>query len=172
MINTARIIITTACPRDCPKCCNKSKLVLDSMESIHKLSDLPQYENIVITGGEPLLIFNRTQKIIWEIRGLFPDSNLYLYTALYSPKIKLLFPYLVGIQYSLHNPFADEDKAGFYRFENKIENSGLSCRLWFDRTIDSDIAIRPCRWDKITSGIMLDDCPLPKNEKLYILKGY
>ena len=51
MKKTARVIITYDCPRDCQSCCNKH---IGDVPQV-KFEDLLSYEEIVITGGEPML---------------------------------------------------------------------------------------------------------------------
>lgn len=56
MKKTARVIITSKCDRKCPGCCN-SKLDYTSLAKvIGGITALKDYEEVVITGGEPMII--------------------------------------------------------------------------------------------------------------------
>ena len=52
MKKTARVIVTLACNRKCPGCCNET---IGKVASIGDISVLSDYEEVVITGGEPML---------------------------------------------------------------------------------------------------------------------
>ena len=55
MKKTARVIITSKCDRKCPGCCN-SKLDYTSLAKvIGGITALKDYEEVVITGGEPMI---------------------------------------------------------------------------------------------------------------------
>lgn len=53
MKKTARVIVTLKCNRNCPGCCNMN---LPEYREVHTDEELLDYEEIVITGGEPMLI--------------------------------------------------------------------------------------------------------------------
>lgn len=55
MKKTARVIITSKCDRKCLGCCN-SKLDYTSLAKvIGGITALKDYEEVVITGGEPMI---------------------------------------------------------------------------------------------------------------------
>lgn len=49
----ARVLVTQKCNKSCDGCCNKSN-ILDSMVTITSIDDLTCYDEIMITGGEPV----------------------------------------------------------------------------------------------------------------------
>ena len=49
MKKTARVIVTLACNRKCPGCCNET---IGKVASIGDISVLSDYEEVVITGGD------------------------------------------------------------------------------------------------------------------------
>ena len=53
MKQTARVIVTLVCDRSCPGCCNTNGL--DGIQEVN-LERLKDYEEVVLTGGEPLLM--------------------------------------------------------------------------------------------------------------------
>ena len=75
-----RLLVTSDCPNACPLCCNKQFDIKDV-----PVVDNWNYEEIMITGGEPLLYPNRLEKLCKAIREVTEQMGLrpkiYLYTA-------------------------------------------------------------------------------------------
>lgn len=78
-----RLLVTTKCPNKCPMCCNNS----------WDFSKLPvvdrwDYEEIMITGGEPLQYSVNTVNLIELIRGITElqgiSPKIYVYTSIAS----------------------------------------------------------------------------------------
>lgn len=61
MKKTARVIVTLKCNRNCPGCCNTN---LPEYREVHTDEELLDYEEIVITGGEPMLIPGKVLEFI------------------------------------------------------------------------------------------------------------
>lgn len=75
-----RLLVTANCPNHCPLCCNKQ----------FKFDDIPvvdrwDYDEIMITGGEPLLYPERLERLCKSIRDVTEQMGLspkiYVYTA-------------------------------------------------------------------------------------------
>ena len=49
----ARLIITFDCPRKCSYCCNTYKKIMEHARFTDGLEELTNYDEIMITGGEP-----------------------------------------------------------------------------------------------------------------------
>lgn len=87
-----RLLVTTSCPNKCPMCCNNSW-------DFSKLPvvDRGNYDEIMITGGEPLLF----------VQGSNP-SKIYLYMADCSYNMINTMTYLDGVVLTPHNKLALE----------------------------------------------------------------
>ncbi len=169
MNKIARLIITLDCNKKCSYCCNTPKM-LASATRINNLSALKNYDGICITGGEPMLNPNRTANIIVELSSY--NKPLYLYTALFHPELYTIIPFLKGIQYTLHTGCTDIDLQSLLYMEGLIPQfPEKSYRLYIQKDIDQQIHIVPSFWDRLEIKDWIEDCPLPKNETLFILES-
>ena len=103
---TARVIFTFDCNRRCVGCCNESMSLMSEARVICSTNDLVGYDEVVITGGEPLLYPDALIDFIQNVRSANPKAKIYLYTATMPPHkpffIPLLMSLLNGIQYTIH----------------------------------------------------------------------
>lgn len=84
MSKKLRLLVTTKCHNKCPMCCNK-QFNFDTLPIV----DRWDYDEIMITGGEPLSSLRNTRYIINLIQSIkmiqvtqgLPISKFYLYTA-------------------------------------------------------------------------------------------
>ena len=85
MNNKLRLLVTTKCHNKCPKCCNKG-WDFNSLPVVDRWN----YEQIMITGGEPLLFPLATQAIIQSIRNIHllqgTTTKIYIYTSIADKK--------------------------------------------------------------------------------------
>lgn len=167
-----RLLVTTDCPSHCPLCCNNS----------WDFSKLPSvtgfdYDEVMITGGEPLLFVDKVVELARSIKTLspilYPEEDapkVYVYTSIaaYLP-IRQLLNVVDGI---VLTPHSKDDVKRFIRL-NKIlgmylaENPRLkpSLRLNLFKNIkdmlpeDIDLSI----W-KVKDMEWIKDCPVPKGE--------
>lgn len=80
-----RLLVTAKCHNKCPMCCN-NQFDFEKIPVVDRLD----YDEISITGGEPLLP-GSSQKTTWLVEGIeaaqyamgFPKSKFYLYTAFF-----------------------------------------------------------------------------------------
>ena len=77
MKDVARVIVTYNCPRGCPNCCNEHIGNIPAVE----FKDLLKYKELVITGGEPMLIGERVVEMIHRLRASGYAGKIWLYTA-------------------------------------------------------------------------------------------
>jgi molybdenum cofactor biosynthesis enzyme MoaA len=68
-------MVTRKCNRNCPKCCNKS---FDIDEEVPLVNGISQYDEILLTGGEPMLELERLLSIIETIRAIDGDKKVYV----------------------------------------------------------------------------------------------
>lgn len=83
MKKTARVIVTFRCNRKCPGCCN---LNLPEYQKVHTDEELMEYQEIVITGGEPMLIPGKTLEFINRMWDKGYRGKMYLHTSLWNNK--------------------------------------------------------------------------------------
>ena len=94
-----RLLVTTKCPNKCPMCCNNS----------WDFSSLPvvdrwNYEEIMITGGGPLIHTNKVAELIRSIR------EVYVYTSIAAwDRVRTILAYADGIVLTPHSQ-SDIDK--------------------------------------------------------------
>ena len=77
-----RLLVTPYCNRDCDLCCNQN-FDLDALPVITQADQFSKYTEISLTGGEPLLVYDKVRETILYIReyGNF-KGPINLYTAL------------------------------------------------------------------------------------------
>ena len=173
MKDTARLIVTMDCKRNCPDCCNKTDPSVKLAEHINDLFLLKDYPYICITGGEPLLEPKKTTKIIQRLRHFNPNVIIYIYTAAYkhTKYNKYILTWANGIHYTIHFPLALGDMLYFYKFQTVIEEYiHKSFRLYIDSRIDTPVIINPNVWYRVEIKLWMKECSLPDNEKLFILE--
>jgi len=181
--DTARVVFTWDCGRDCLKCCNKQDFVRNAphIKGIREILVQERFETIVITGGEPLRYPVTLLRVLKQITNWHADNDdkymsVYLQTNTWSPRIKEMMLHLTGVNYSVHaDNLCDKDMDNFKKMDNFLREHMFSHnKLWVDHkvfdTYDMSFTAEE-GWDQITIGSMVDDCPLPENEELFILES-
>lgn len=81
-----RLLVTTDCPNHCPMCCN-NQFDFDKLKRVEDFD----YDEIMITGGEPLLFPRKVEELARAIKTLnpilYPDESvpkIYVYTFIAS----------------------------------------------------------------------------------------
>lgn len=166
-----RLLVTTDCPNHCPMCCN-NQFNFDNLERVKDFD----YDEIIITGGEPLLFYDAVINLIDAIKIsnsiLYPEEKVpkfYIYTSItkVTPVLAVL-PYVDGIVVTPHNK---SDVASFeylnkvVKIFNEYHSNEISFRLNLFKNIkdmlpkDIDLSlwhVKDMEWIK--------DCPVPKGE--------
>ena len=172
-----RVLVTKKCNRRCRGCVNKSLKNIDRVA----FEDLLKYEEISITGGEPMLISERVVEMIHRLRFQGYTGKIYLYTTDASNVGKywgadLCIDEVDGITFTLHfNSNKNRLKVDLKnlrkldKYLRKHDRSGKSDRLYIDsRIYDNEYAksltggwreIRPLEW--IANG----ECEVPVGEE-------
>lgn len=157
-----RLLVTTKCDRACPGCCNK-QYDLDKLPPL-QWPDLPEYESIMLTGGEPMLLNTEVLSLIINmIRVRAPNAPIFMYTAyLKDPqKLHTILQLVDGVTVTLHDP---EDGPRFRRLMAHIPEScfrGKSMRLNIFKGVE--VPTLP-DWDIRENMVWIEDCPLPEDE--------
>lgn len=177
----ARVIVTYNCPRHCENCCN---VHIGNVPEV-KFEDLLKYEELVITGGEPMLLAPRVVEMIHRLRENGYEGKIWLYTS--CVKIsrwadRAVLNEVDGITYTLHHMPSQDDlryarKLSKYILDNQDNrNNKRSDRLLIDsrcytvevlqfigsddyNPLDHWTSVKPLKWKD-------DECLLPENEEL------
>lgn len=156
-----RLVLWPNCPRSCEGCCNK-QFDLAGLEECYSYAG---YDEILLTGGEPLMFPNAVCVVIDQIRRVH-SGPIYVYTAKTDPVDEVLkvLDKADGLCVSLHAPsdvvkFADLQAA----FGSCGLPNGKSLRLNVFHT--ADISRCDVRGWVVKDQIeWLDPCPLPAGE--------
>lgn len=98
-----RLLVTTKCPNKCPMCCNNS-WDFSSLPVVNRWN----YEEIMITGGEPLIHTNKVAELIRSIRVIsevYTDiPKVYVYTSIAAwNRVRTILAYADGIVLTPHS---------------------------------------------------------------------
>lgn len=170
-----RLVVTEKCHNKCPLCCNNR----------FDLSQLPvvdrwDYEEIMITGGEPLLFADRVVDLASSITALqnamgINPSRLYLYTSLPAEidgwsNLSWVAYWFNGICITPHTKRDVEtfiDTISSTTFARLLANRcSMRLNLFADvRKLIEDSDIDLSDW-KIKHMEWIKDCPVPEGEDL------
>ena len=176
MTKTARVIITAKCQRSCSYCVNTYKGVLSSAKRIASIESVAGFEEVVITGGEPMLDVAHTKWNINKLRRFIPKPKIFLYSALYKPElVREVLPLIDGLHFTLHSEANQKDLEDFGRLQRDLieyNTSNKSVRAYISPDIQHPVTIMPYLWRRleIKPWIKEGDCCLPSNETLFILR--
>lgn len=161
-----RLLLFEDCLRDCPGCCNKDF----DLKALPVETKFKQYDEIILTGGEPMLKPEVIRQVVHKIRIQNNTARIYLYTAdvrKHVDVISLLHLYLSGITVTLHDA---QDAMRFlefycnldrYIFKDIIYKKSLRLNVFKDVPIWAGYNKA---W-KIKRDIeWIKNCPLPENE--------
>ena len=156
-MKTLRLLLTSVCNRSCPGCCNKDW----DLKNLPKCISFKGYDEIILTGGEPMLFPSLLRKTISRIRRQ-TKAPIYIYTAhLENIAIaKEMFFLSDGLTVTLHE---QEDILPWKLFNEIIPRNCKSLRL----NVFSNVKIthESMKGWKVKRNIeWIKNCPLPKNE--------
>lgn len=112
----ARIIVTEKCNRNCHLCCMKMPFTTSNKKYLN-LDTIKNYDQIIITGGEPLLLEDNLIQILRQITWKNFHTPMFLYTAIFNTALIQCYNYFKGITYTMHQDSTDKDYLNFERFE-------------------------------------------------------
>jgi molybdenum cofactor biosynthesis enzyme MoaA len=152
-----RLLLFKDYNKNCAYCSNKN-WNLDKLE-IEK--DFTGYDEIILTGGEPMLKPFIVIETAIKIRKI-TNAKLYMYTAKLNKPLEVLavLNYLDGITVTLHK---QSDVSNFIRFEKLVKKIKKSFRLNVFNSVNFD-------YSEISNWIIKDkikwikNCPLPRDE--------
>jgi pyruvate-formate lyase-activating enzyme len=154
----ARLLFTNDCNRYCKGCCNRNWK--GEPPRLVSVEDAKGYDEIFITGGEPMLYPEQLKELILNLKENNNISKIFLYTALPYPKEKFLeiLDLIDGCTVTLHN-FEDrrkfiENEYDIMEFPDKAMKLNVFPRGNFK--VSKSWNFRPKIWIK--------DAPLPEGE--------
>ncbi|MFR1537525.1 MAG: hypothetical protein ACLSUP_02660 [Blautia massiliensis (ex Durand et al. 2017)] len=172
MKKTARVIVTFGCNRKCPGCCNSQ---LPEHRTIHSDEELMKYQEIVITGGEPMLIPGKVLEFINRMWDKGYRGKMYLYTSFWNGKgiSKEILKELDGFTFTLHAECTDADIIALKNLSNSgiLQNKDFGSRLIIDKRVYDryDLSnINFSRWDVIRKLEWKEKCSPASNEDLLV----
>lgn len=159
-----RLLLFEACPKNCPLCSNKGF----DLKALPVVDGFAGYEEILLTGGEPMLEPELVRRVIREIRQQ-TDAPVYMYTAWLKDPLAFMdvLRLLDGICVSLHTqedvwPFIVTDTLLFLNWE-EYENKNLRLKI-FEGIPKMATELDPNRRWQIERVQWIRNCPLPENE--------
>ena len=154
-----RLILLTECNRSCEGCCNQDW----DLEGLEQERDFTQYDQILITGGEPMLFPGQLRYTIEYIRKQ-TQAPIYVYTAKVDDinATADILRLVDGMTVTLHEqddliPVVVFDMMRHKEFKDK------SMRLNVFKGVKAPAL---SRWQYKTDIEWIKDCPLPSNEVL------
>lgn len=159
-MKSLRLLLWSECNRACPGCCNKQY----DLTKLPVETDYSEYNEIILTGGEPMLYPERLPIIIEIIRHQ-TGAPIYMYTAKVDDTYAAMrmLDLLDGITVTLHD---QADVKPFKKFSEFMPDyfSERSLRLNVFKGVNW-VYFAKDSWWQIKDGIVwLDPCPMPENE--------
>lgn len=163
-----RLLVTAKCPNKCELCCNK-QFDLNSLPIVNRWD----YEEIMITGGEPLLFVDSLISELCSLQTVFDmmgtEPKVYIYTADCTRNFAKVLPYVEGMVLTPHKQL-DVDKfveLNHYLLDHKndyvVRDASLRLKLFPDikallpKDIDLSLwQVRDVEW--------IENCPVPEGE--------
>jgi pyruvate-formate lyase-activating enzyme len=169
MKTSARVIVTYDCNRKCPGCCNTTYDKVIPVLTSH--AELIRYDDIVITGGEPMLFPDEVLSLIKRIRNATFGRNIYLYSSFWNGTEKHLdvLRAVNGITFTLHAECNDKDVKALKDLSRDLISSDSNRLIIDNRVYDRyDLSnIDLSRWNVIRKLQWKDECEPALNEDLY-----
>lgn len=174
---TLRLLLFEECNRKCRGCSNKSW----DLKNLPVCEDYSGYDEVLITGGEPLLDVHKVKEAIYKIKEQNETAKIYVYTADVRNRddIHELLYLVDGITLTLHTK---QDAKDFYitnrrlsfliRYEYAFKKKALSLRLNIFKNVRLTFQDNLHFW-KIKNNITwIKKCPLPENETFMRYEPY
>lgn len=141
------------------------------------IHELLSFDEIIITGGEPMLIPNEVALFIYKLRcELMYAGKIYIYSALYNQDLRFeyqdLFKLINGLHYTIHAGATDQEVMELKQLSEMLpRQKDLSFRLAIDNRLYKkyDFSnINFSDWSVVRKLKWQANCKLPDDEKLFI----
>ena len=159
-----RLLVTGKCPHKCPMCCNNQFNLLNV-----PVVDRLDYNEVMITGGEPLLFPTRVTQLANGMRHLCgATTKFYVYTSV--AKVPIFLHVLNDVDGIVLTPHTESDVMSFVRLNNELlahpeltYNKSLRLCLFPDVKEQIPAFVDFSMW-KVKDIVWKKDCPLPEGE--------
>ena len=165
---TLRLLLTRDCNRNCIGCCNND---LD-LDSLPEITSFVGFNEVIITGGEPMLFPSLIIEWVSKIRTENPGVKLILYTAHTQDVWELIFMvgFFDGVTITIHDrgdvcKFNAFINGMNYVYKSKfIKSKSLRLNVFDGINIDRINREYLKCWSIKDNVKWIKNCPLPKNE--------
>ena len=157
-----RLLMWGDCDRNCELCCNKQF----DLNTIPKCLSYQPYDEIILTGGEPMLYPATVLQTIDDIRRVNPGAKIFMHTAKVDTpwSFAMVFSALDGVTVTMHDTQAWLD---LFKLELWLKetpgNMGKSSRLYYFEDRELTLPGNLGRW-KPKRLEWLEECPVPEGE--------
>lgn len=157
-----RLLLFKECNRKCKGCCNQYW----DTDKLPVCESFKGYDEVILTGGEPMLKPDLVLAIVKRIREENPNARVYMYTALLrSPKIEEVIEALDGITFTIHAQEDVKESAFLMWVLGKAFGRRKSMRLYLFEGVDTNKTPLD-NWEIRNNMKWRTDCPLPEGEVL------
>lgn len=145
-------------------------------ESDWRYTALKDYEEVVITGGEPMINPAQLYTVIKMLRKQNKRQKIYLYTAcLTMDDHPVILKHLDGITVTVHAEATDEDIRNLKYMSSNLYDEDLDMRLFIDKRVYdrydlSNICMKT--WDVVRKLEWKEKCDPTENEELFLWNLY
>ena len=133
------------------------------------------FDHVVLSGGEPLLEYEKTLEVAQILKG--SGKKVYLYTATWWAKFSPILSFIDGITFSIHDNTLNTQLT-VRELEtiwdlNKENGLPFSKRLWINKEKAGNIEVKPKLWDRVVSGTPVPDgaCEYPEENLFLLING-
>ena len=163
-MKTLRLLLWDTCNRSCEGCCNKD-WDLVNLPRI-PMNEIASYDQIILTGGEPMMFPETLISTIKEIRQAAPNSQILLYTAWVVNSYFTLevLKLLDGMTVTLHEPSDVQDFEIFDLCLPDFIRETKSLRLNIFDGVPMPRRQYLSNWKTKSNIQWIENCPLPENE--------
>lgn len=170
----ARVKVTNICGRKCDGCCNNDPIFRPT--EITSLKQVLDYDEILITGGDPALYPQKMYNMLERLIKLYNyKGKVYLYTSsvMSNSHLSDIIWLIDGFQHTVHYEANDFDIMELSRLSNflvEYNSKRHSFRLAIDKRLYEryDFGnIDLSGWSIIRKLVWQEHCPLPKGEELF-----
>lgn len=183
MRKTARVLVTTKCNRKCPGCANENFVPSESCNLMYSITELRKYQDLIITGGEPMLRADAVINFIDSARKqLQSGERVYMYSSTIDVNNfdhLLVLGMLDGITFTVHYEANLKDILMVKALSNQVKavkrimGDDWTARLLLDSRLPEKYELSNWgleHWDMVKWLEWKEDgdCPLPEHETGYI----